>query len=202
MEEKPEEKKEEEQEEIQPVLSTPGPQPPTRLHKTMRSVLRWILTVVVAFGLGALAIALALYFPTRQKLDAATADLESANAAIVEKDARIATLETDNATLQTELASHLLHMHVLAALSDVRAASLAVAADDYAGARLSLTQASISLDVLSDLAEDQADVLTAMQQIVDQTFVMMKADLPSAQPGLDMLIENLVLLEKSMFPAP
>lgn len=193
---------EEKQEETQPVLSTPAPQPPNRLRKTMRSILRWILTVVVAFGLGALTIALALYFPTRQKLDAATADLESANAAIVEKDARIATLETDNATLQTEQVDNVLHMHVLGALSDVRAASLAVAAEDYAGARLSLAQASISLDVVSELAEDQADVIAAMQQIVDQTFVMMKADLPSAQPGLDMLTENLVLFEANMFPAP
>ncbi len=192
-------------EENQPVLSTPATpatKPETRLHKSMRSALRWMLVAIVAFGLGALVIALTLYFPTRQKLDTATADLESANASISEKTAQIATLEADNETLQADLASVSLHMAVFNALSDVRAASLAVAADDYAGARLSLTQASEALDTLSGLvAADQKDVITAMQQNAAQTLVMMKADLASAQPGLYLLTENLVLLENNLFPA-
>ena len=56
-------------------------------------------------------------------------------------------------------------MYVLKAQSGARGASLALAGDDYAGARLSLIQASEALDALSGLLErNQKDVLTALQQ--------------------------------------
>jgi hypothetical protein len=88
-------------------------------------------------------------------------------------------------------------------LSGVRGASLAVAADDYAGARLSLIQASEALDTLSGLlGTDQKDVLTAMQQSAAQALTEVKADLKSAQPELDQLTKNLVQLEANLFPNP
>jgi hypothetical protein len=167
--------------------------PETRLHKSMRGALRWVLVALLAFGLGALLIAFALYVPTRQKLDKANADLERANATI-----------TANEALQKNLDSATLHMYVLQALSGVRGASLAVASDDYAGARLSLIQASEALDTLSGLLQgtDQNDVLTAMQQSAAQALTEVKANLKSAQPELDQLTNNLVQLEDNLFPSP
>jgi hypothetical protein len=112
-------------------------------------------------------------------------------------------LQTGNETLQKNLDSATLHMYVLKALSGVRGASLAVAADDYAGARLSLIQASEALDTLSGLlGTDQKDVLTAMQQSAAQALTEVKADLKSAQPELDQLTKNLVQLEANLFPNP
>lgn len=169
----------------------------------MRGALRWVLVVLLAFGLGALLIAFALYVPTRQKLDKANADLEHANATITGKTNQITTLQTGNETLQKNLDSATLHMYVLKALSGVRGASLAVAADDYAGARLSLIQASEALDTLSGLlGTDQKDVLTAMQQSAAQALAEVKTDLKSAQPELDQLTKNLVQLEDNLFPNP
>ena len=166
--------------------------PETHLHKSMRGALRWALVALVAFGLGALLIAFGLFFPTRQKLDKANLDLQHANATI-----------TRNATLQKDLDSATLHLYLLGALSGVRAASQAVAADDYAGARLSLTQASKALDVLSGLlGTDQKDVISAMQQSAVQALTDMKTDLKSAQPELDQLTKNLVQLENNRFPNP
>jgi cytoskeletal protein RodZ len=177
--------------------------PETRLQKSMRGALRWVLVVLVAFGLGALLIAFALYVPTRQKLDKANADLGHANATITSQSDQITTLQTSNETLQKNLDSATLHMYVLKALSGVRGASLAVAADDYAGARLSMIQASEALDNLSGLlGTDQKDVLTAMQQSAAQALTDVKTDLKSAHPELDQLTKNLVQLEDNLFPNP
>jgi multidrug resistance efflux pump len=158
---------------------------------------------LLAFGLGALLIALAFYVPTRQKLDKANADLEHANATITGKTDQITTLQTGNETLQMNLDSATLHMYMLKALSGVRGASLAVAADDYAGARLSLVQASKALDTLSTLlGADQKDVLTDMQKSAAQALTEVKTDLKLAQPELDQLTKNLVQLEDNLFPKP
>jgi hypothetical protein len=159
---------------------------------SMRGALRWVLLALIAFGMGALLIALALFFPTRQKLDKASTDLMHANATI-----------TGNETLQKNLDSATLHMYVLKALSGVRGASLAVAADDYAGARLSLIQASDALDSLPGLlGTDQKDVLTAMQKSAALALTEMQTQLKSAQPQLDQLTKNLVKLEDNLFPNP
>ena len=166
--------------------------PETRLQKSIRGAMRWVLVTLLAFGLGALLIAFALYLPARQKLDKANADLEHANETI-----------TANEPLQKNLDSATLHMYVLKALSGVRGASLAVAADDYAGARLSLIQASEALDTLSGLlGTDQKDVLTAMQRSTAQALTKVKTDLKSAQAELDQLTKNLVQLEDNLFPNP
>ncbi len=177
--------------------------PKTHLQKSIRGVLRWALVALLAFGLGALLIALALYFPARQKLDKANAELEQANAIIIGKTDQITTLQTDNETLQKNLDSATLHMYMLGALSGVRGASLAVAIDDYAGARLSLIQASEALDTLSALlGTDQKDMLTAMQQSATQALTEVKTDLKSAQPELDQLVKNLVQMEDTLSPNP
>ncbi len=177
--------------------------PETRLQKSLRGALRWVLVALLAFGLGALLIAFAFYVPARQKLDKANADVEQANTTMTANTGQITTLQTGNATLQKNLDSTTLHMYVLKALSNVRGASLAVAAGDYAGARLSLIQASAALDSLSGLlGTDQKDVFTSMQQSSAQALTEMKSDLKSAQPELDQLTKNLAQLEGNLFTNP
>jgi peptidoglycan hydrolase CwlO-like protein len=175
----------------------------TRLQKFMSGALRWVLVAVLAFGVGALIITFMLYVPTRQKLDKANTDLENATVTITGQTDQITTLQKSSEGLQKNLDSTTLHMYVLKALSGVRGASLAVTADDYAGARLSLIQASEAIDTLSGLlGPDQKDVLTAMQQSAAQTLTDVQNDLKSAQPELDQLIKNLVQLEANLFPNP
>jgi len=177
--------------------------PETRPQKSMRGTLRWLLAVLLAFGLGALLIAFLLYIPTRQELVKANTDLEQATATITSQTDQIATLHTGNETLQKDLDSAKLQIYVLRALSGVQGASQAVAADNYAGARLSLIQASDALDILSGLlGTDQKDVLNAMQQSASQALIKMKTNLTSAQPELDQLTNNLAQLEGNLFPNP
>jgi hypothetical protein len=177
--------------------------PETRPQKSIRRTVRWLLAVLLAFGLGALLIAFALYNPNRQELVKANTDLEHASATITSQTDQITTLQTGNETLQKDLDSAKLHSYVLKALSGVRGASQAVAAEDYAGARLSLIQASDALNVLSGLlGTDQKDVLTAMQHSATQALTKLKTNLSSAQPELDQLTNNLVQLEANLFPHP
>ncbi len=181
----------------------PAAKPETHPQKSTRSGLRWLLMTLLAFGLGALLIALTLYFPARQELNTTKTDLEQANAKVTSQSEQITTLQTDNETLQKDLDSAKLHSYVLKALTGVRGASQAVVAGDYAGARLSLTQSSDALNILSGLLGiDQKDVLTAMQQGAAQALTKLKIDLTSAQPELDQLTNNLVQLEDNLFPNP
>jgi len=164
---------------------------------------RWVLVAVLAFGLGALLTAMTLYIPTRQKLNRANTDLERANTTLTSKTDQITTLQTGAQNLQNSLDSATLHRDVLKALSGVRGASLAVTADDYAGARLSLIQATEALDALSGrLGTEQKDVFTAMQQSAAQALADVQTDLKSAQAELDQLARNLVQLEDNLFPHP
>lgn len=175
----------------------------SRLQEYMRGAWRWALVALSSLGLGVLLIVLTLYVPTRQKLDRADANLERTNATLTDKTAQITLLQTDTETLQKNLDSVTLHLDVLKALSGVRGASLAVAADDYAGARLSLIQATEALDTLSGrLGTEQKDVFTAMQHSTAQALADVQTDLKSAQPELDQLTQNLVQLEDNLFPNP
>lgn len=188
-------------EEKESVLSKVKPE--TRLQKSMRGALRWVLGALLAFGLGALLIAFALYVPTRQKLDKANADLEHANATITANTEQITTLQKSNATQQKNLDSATLQLYVLKALSGVRGARLAVATDDFAGASLSLNQTSQALVILSGLlGADHKDVLTAIQTSAAKALADIKTDLKSAQPELDQLTKNLVQLENDLFTNP
>ncbi len=173
------------------------------LKKTLRGAAKWVLVALGAFAIGALLIFFTLYNPTRKKLDLANTALENANETINTQDDEILSLQKENKSLQANLDSTTLHLNVLEALSGLRGASLAVNADDYAGARLLLTQASEAMDSLSGrLGVDQKDVFEAIQQSAAQTLVDVQKNLQSAQPQLDQLINNLVQLEDNLFPDP
>ena len=173
------------------VRAEPRPQ-----KKSLRTGLRWLGLILLAFGLGVLLIIFAYYVPARQKLD-------QANTTNASNSAQIATLQAGNTTLQKNLAATTLHMVVLSALSGARGASLAVATGDNAGALLSLTQTSQALDSLAPLlGTDHKDVLTAMQKSAAQALLDVKTDLKSAQPELDQLIKNLAQLEVNLFAIP
>lgn len=182
-------------------LTETGPE--ARLHKSMPSILRWTLVALLAFGVGALLMTLALYVPTWRKLDKANADLIRADATVTSKTDQIATLQADSETLRMDLDTAMLHMDLLQALSGVRGANLAVAAGDYAGARLLLIKATTALGALSNrLGEEQSDVLAALLQSAAQALTDMQTDLKSAQPELNQLAQNLVQLEENLFPNP
>ena len=155
----------------------------------------------VAFRLVGCNRFLRVMFPPGRSLPKPTSIWSRPTAKITANTDQITILQVGNEILQNNLYSNTLCMYVIGALSGVRGASLAVATDDYAGARLSLIQASEALDALSGLLEtDQKDVLTAMQESAAQALTDVQNDLKSAQPELDQLTKNLVQLENNLFP--
>jgi chromosome segregation ATPase len=181
----------------------PDDKPDSKLEKSLRGALRWVLVVLGSVLIGGLLVFFTLYNPVRQKLELTNADLDQANETIDTQADQITALEAENESLQTNLDSTTLHLDVLEALSGLRGASLAVNADDYAGARLLLIQASDAMDSLAGrLGVGQSDVFAAIQQSAAQTLTNVQNNLQSAQPELEQLINNLVQLEDNLFPDP
>lgn len=116
---------------------------------------------------------------------------------------QIALLEIENESLQIALDSVTLHFDLVNSLSGLRGASLAVATNDYVGARLFLVDASQALDTLSGrLGANQKDVFIAMQKSASLALIDLQKNLKSAQPELDQLTNNLLQLEDNLFPTP
>lgn len=177
--------------------------PESHLQKIMRDARRQFVLIFLSFGFGALTIAVMLYYPAQQASDKAKAELAQVAVTSASHVVQISTLQAGNATLQRQLNSATQHMYISMTLSGVRGASMAVAAGDYAGAQLSLNEASAAFDLLSGhLGTDQKDVFNAMRQSADQALVMLQDNPTSVQPVLDQLTKNLVQLEKSLFPNP
>ena len=75
-----------------------------------------MLVTLLAFGLGALFIAFALYIHTRQKLETANADLEHANATITGNTEQVTTLQAGNEALLDTLESATLSVDLVFSL--------------------------------------------------------------------------------------
>jgi len=89
-----------------------------------------------------------------------------------------------------------LRLALINAKSDIMAASLAVSAGDSAGARLSLEKAAVDMQVLTGLLKGGAlsEVLATLQQRLEQV----NSDVMTAQPDLDILLDNLSKLEDAV----
>ncbi len=196
---------------IPPEKIPPAPERPvSRARGFLRNLLRWTLSLLIAFGLGALTVYFTLLQPTQQDLEQSLADLEAAGQEISDLEGQISDLEgqidelnSNNQELQDKLEIMNIQLVLLDTLSEVRAASLALAADDYAGARLALDKATGSLETLSTLLEDeQSEVIAAMQESIHQAMVSMKDDFQAAIPELDRLAVNLISLKGTLLTNP
>ncbi|MCU0487157.1 MAG: hypothetical protein MUC85_13720 [Anaerolineales bacterium] len=103
--------------------------------------------------------------------------------------------------MQQDLANISLKQAITGSLAEVRAARLAIAADDPAGARLAVTRAIQSLDTLATLIDkDHSDIVTNMQDKANQANTDLQSGLTAAVPALEQLDANLVSLLDALFP--
>jgi hypothetical protein len=173
----------------------------SRSRSLFRSAIRWTLSLLVAFSIGALVVFLLLYLPIRQELDQVSLELQEAQVQIIQMSGQIDELSAENQELDDELTTLKIQATLFNVLVDVRAASLALAVDDYAGARLSLLQAYQGVGVLEDLLGlEQRDVLNAIQDNLSEMLEVIQDDLQSAGPGLERLAYNLTQLLETLFP--
>lgn len=193
-----EEPSEEEAKKIEEITPA-APVPENRTRSILRNVLRWTLTLLITFGLGALTMYLVLFLPTNRELEQATIDLKQSTQEIDTLENQIKVLEHDNQELKSELDSAELRLVFLSAISDVRAANLAAAEDDFAGALLSIKDASQTLTELKNaLGSDQNEVITTMQDNLNAIEQSLKSDPQAAQSGLERLSTNLMKLENAI----
>jgi len=201
-----------------PASPQPKQQESERPTKTSRPssgvgkrIMRWMLWLIVVFGLGATVMAIFFYVPLQQKLNAAEAISKASAQKLSDYEKKIENLtaqktdlENKNKGFQSQLDQAHLRLAFINAKSDIMAANLAVSAGDSVGARLSLEKAGVDLQVLTVQLKDGAlsEVLATLQQHLEQVKSKVASDANSdvitAQPDLDILLDNLSKLEDTV----
>lgn len=180
-----------------------APKPARQAPGWLTAFLRWGLVILLAFALGAVLVTLVFYLPLQQDHKQVSSDLQSANADIVDLTGKVDQLTADNETFQQDLADTSLKQAITGALSEVRAARLAIAVDDPAGARLAVTRVIQSLDILASLIDnDNRDIVANLQEKAGLANTDLQAGLKAALPALEQLDANLISLLNTLFPSP
>jgi cell division protein FtsB len=176
-----------------------------------KRIMRWMLWLIVVFGLGATVMAIFFYVPLQQKLSAAEANSKASAQKLSDYEKKIENLtaqrtdlENKNKDFQSQLDQAHLRLAFINAKSDIMAANLAVSAGDSVGARLSLEKAAVDMQVLTALLKDGAlsEVLATLQQHLEQVKSKVTSDanngVITAQPDLDILLDNISKLEDAV----
>jgi DNA repair exonuclease SbcCD ATPase subunit len=177
----------------------PTPVPESRTRAALRNFFRLTLSLLIAFGLGALVIYFLYLVPAQRSLDQNTSELSEATGQIDSLNDQLDEASQTNLELEEQLNTAQAHITLLGAISDVRAANLAIANDDDAGALLYLKDAVQSLEQLSEaIGEDQEEVITAMQDDLNDIESTIRSDPDAAKTNLDRLTANLIKLESTL----
>jgi hypothetical protein len=181
------------------------PVPEKRSSRILTSILRWVLGLLIVFGLGAMATLFALYLPNRQAVVSLEAQLEDANLQIDELESQVASLmilETKNQSLQEELDQANMHILLLRTLSNVNAARISLIDDDVATARAYLSKADTLKDLAVLMGPEQRDEINAMVNRLELALSELEKDSFAAQSDLEVLATNLMELKNTFFGEP
>lgn len=184
----------ESEEAVQPISS-----PERRSLIILRNILRWTLILLISFGLGVLTLYFVSLIPAKKELEQTNADLTEAAQTIESLEDQLDQINQTNQAIEGQLESAELRLIMLSAISDVRAANLATQDDNYAGALLSLKDASQTLEELNNiLGEEHKEIITAMQEDLAEIQEALKNDLETASSDLDRFATNLIRLERAI----
>lgn len=184
----------ESEEAVQPISA-----PDRRSLTVLRNILRWTLILLITFGLGVLTLYFVSLVPTKNELEQTNTDLKEAAQTIESLEDQLVELNQINQEFESRIESTELRLMMLSAISDVRAANLAAQDDNYAGALLSLKDASQTLEELNDiLGEENSEIIKAMQEDLAEIQEALKNDPETASSDLDRLATNLIRLESAI----
>ncbi|MEA3351916.1 MAG: hypothetical protein U9Q82_14995 [Chloroflexota bacterium] len=202
-------------EEAPPQVVEPKPEPKPKKEDSkarlfFRKVLRWLLGIIIVFGLGFIASIFMLYRPEVQdyqdEVQTLNGKLQTAQeeiAALENEIDRLTPLENENEALIAMQNEFELRIAVLNARIDVANAQLALAEEDTSKAQISLEKTGDALASINKLLPtDQSDIVAAMQQRLELSLSEIKDDPYAAQSDLDVLATNLLQLEDSLFGSP
>ena len=185
----------------------------SKAAQLFRSFLRWAGVALLVFGLGALTTIFLFYVPKSNELKLVQQDLATANTTITtlqteitSLEARIRTLsalEETNLALQTDFSQAQIHIHLLTALADIRAAQAALAKDDAAAAATELTGTTATLTAMQSLLEgDPVEVANTLLSRLKLAQGELDSNPFAAQSDLEVLATGLLQLEQSLFAVP
>ena len=179
--------------------------------------LRLVLGILIVFGLGAVSVIYFGLLPAQQNVRVADQELQSAQQRIEEIQSqaqqeqanlqaeidRLKTFETKNQDLQTQLSQAELHVAILSAENDVISAQLALNKEDTNSASLALSQTSKTLDTISAMLEpNQREVVSKMKDRLDLAINGIDTNTYAALSDLDVLYNDLIKLENTLFSQP
>jgi len=190
-----------------PISDKPTKPQMGRFQRFGRSVLTWLVVIVIAFLAGVLT----LFFTRYQLLNAALAqtqgELAQANqrvsqlkAEVTEVNNQMASLKTDNQAMQSELDANTVHLGLLQALTDVNSARLALVNDDISAAKAALKNSAAQLEILTPaIAKVDANLAESMPQRLTLILSGLDNDADTAKVDLELLAGNLSNLETLLF---
>lgn len=167
---------------------------------------RWLLGILILFGLGALTAVMLLYIPLRSeltqaqgKLDSLTtkssSDLQAAN----EEIDRLATLETNNKDLQSQLDQANLSRMLLQIRLDITSAQLALVKEDSAKAKLALSKTAETIKKLESLLpQSQREAIASLQDRLKLVLSELEENPYAANSDLDVMTNTLLELENAL----
>lgn len=176
---------------------------PSRFGGMMRWLLRWAVVVGVVFLLGVMATWIVRVSPQSDTIRSLSRSLDESRNQVNELQQEVEALrglEDENEQLTQELETKDRHLDLLAVLVDVTRAQLALA-EDQPG------EASVELDGTDDrlaslergLEGSEADVVSGMRDRLNLVLNELETDEFAAQRDLEILANNLVDLERTLF---
>lgn len=205
-----------------PVPAVPDiPVKESKFKKAVRTGFRWLMGLLIVFGIGFLTAVFTLYQPARRSIDGHQLALTEANNQTAgfeagiselnneiaglegyakELEDTIAGLEGDKLDLFTQLDQKDIRVQLLKTRLDIAASTLALKKDDFGESldRLeSVGEQLASLEMVID--ETKVDDVKSMQQRLELIISELVGDPVSAESDMAILAANLVQLENDLF---
>jgi len=184
----------EEAEPLEPEAPRPG---------LLRKILIWAVAILLVFGLGVGATWLTQVQPQRDRvanLESRAADAEAQVGELQAEVTRLSPFESESETLRAQLTHISQHLDLLYVLVDVTSAQLAMAQEDTIAAKAALSGTDIRLGSLgSTLGAAEASTVRGLRERLALVLEEVETDEFAARRDLEILANNLLSLERSLF---
>jgi len=178
----------------------PEPKPESKMRRFLRRLFRWVLGILIVFGLGFVAASWLLYRPARQAAEKAQAAAEAASQQAEAAQGQLLEVQVKDLQQQLQQAQEAaqaaqLKEALAEAYANAYALRLALKDGDATGARLHAEALAKALDTLKNLvpSEHQGVVADLQKQVAD---VQVKLDSPTeADWQMHNIIHNLTTLK-------
>jgi uncharacterized membrane-anchored protein YhcB (DUF1043 family) len=196
----PEEAPPEPVEEVEAAVEVEVP-PPSRFRLFLNRALRWVTGFMLVFVLGVVAMWAIRVRPVQAELQSLQTELEAMQeqaATLEEQVQSLLPLEEENASLLAELAKTEQQMAIRGVLVDVTSAQLAMAQEDPLAAKAALVGTDDRMKAL-DVELVGTDTLEGLRNRLTLVVDELDSDAFAAQRDLQILANNLISLERSLF---